>query len=510
MGRDLRAIGWSMCLLVASGACTAQETPAPVTSALWGNAGEAWTAQSRLPDFSFAGYHRGEDPIPTPPVTHNVRDFGAVGDGKTDDSDAFLAALAAMESGVLWVPEGRYRLSKVLRINKPNVVLRGAGPEKSVFTISVPLNAVEPNWGATTGGQRTSNYSWSGGFVTIGGKLSRNALTPIHPTAKRGDRLITVESPDALVVGESVELRQKDNETNSLAIHLYSDDPRISVDKIRGRTHAALVARVVAIHGNQITLDRPLRFDLRAAWHPTLNRLAVEVTESGVEGLGFEFPNTSYEGHFTELGFNAFAIQRAMHCWVRNVRIHNADSGGFVRGTFNTVRDVITTSDRKADKNRQSVGHHGLEASGDDNLLANFDFQCKFIHDLTVSHCAGNVFSDGRGMDLSLDHHRRAPYENLFTNLHVGKGTRIWRCGGGQELGAHCGARGTFWNIRSDRPVTPPDKNFGPWSLNLVGVPMSVAPSMEAGKRWYEHVNGESVYPENLHAAQYDARVKAD
>ena len=333
-------------------------------------------------------------------------------------------------------------------------------------------------------------------------------MSPIVPSAKRGERRIVVETVTTLTVGHTVEVRQKDDETNSLAIHLYSDDPRISVKKICGRTHAALIARIVAIEDKTITLDRPLRFDLRADWRPTLNQLSAEVTESGVEGLGFEFPNRPYEGHFSELGFNAFAIQRAMHCWVRDIRIHNADSGGFVRGAFNTVADVVITSDRKADKNRQSVGHHGLEASGDDILFTDFDFQCEFIHDLTVTHCAGNVFSNGRGNDLSLDHHRRAPYENLFTNLHVGKGSRIWRCGGGQDLGAHCGARGTFWNLQSDNPVRPPDKNFGPWSLNLVGVEMAVAPSTEAGARWYEHVYGGPILPENLHTAQYEYRVK--
>ena len=478
------------------------------TSALWGKAGERWSPEGRLPDFSFAGYQRGEKEIPTPPVTHNVRDFGAVGDGVADDSDAFLTALDVMESGVLWVPEGRYRITKILPVDKPNLVVRGAGPGKSICYFPTPLNDIAPNWGATTGGQRTSNYSWSGGFFSIGGKMTRTAVTPVEPSAKRGDRQIVVETSTTLAVGQTVELRQEDDETNSLAIHLYSDDPRTSVEKIRGRTQAALIARIIAINGKTLTLDRPLRFDLRTDWKPTLNLLTVEVTESGVESLGFEFPNEPYEGHFSELGYNAFAIQRAMHCWVRDIRIHNADSGGFVRGAFNTVSGVVITSDRKADKNRQSVGHHGIESSGDDNLITGFDFQCEFIHDLTVSHCAGNVFSDGRGEDLSLDHHRRAPYENLFTNLNVGKGSRIWQCGGGPDLGAHCGARGTFWNIQSDHPVALPNKNFGPWSLNLVGVEMSTEPSTETGSRWYEHVEGGSVHPANLHTAQHKRRVE--
>ncbi len=58
------------------------------TSALWGEQGEKWSAQSRLPDFSFAGYHCGEDPIPRVAVAASIRDFGARGDGVTDDTTA--------------------------------------------------------------------------------------------------------------------------------------------------------------------------------------------------------------------------------------------------------------------------------------------------------------------------------------------------------------------------------------------------------------------------------------
>src|SRR6266853_2204084 len=33
-------------------------------SQLWGDHGEQWSPQGRLPDFSFAGYHSGEKPLP--------------------------------------------------------------------------------------------------------------------------------------------------------------------------------------------------------------------------------------------------------------------------------------------------------------------------------------------------------------------------------------------------------------------------------------------------------------
>src|SRR3989304_4474548 len=56
------------------------------TSQLWGQQGELWSPQSRLPDFSFAGYHMGEDPVPNVPVRANVKNFGAKGDGVADDT----------------------------------------------------------------------------------------------------------------------------------------------------------------------------------------------------------------------------------------------------------------------------------------------------------------------------------------------------------------------------------------------------------------------------------------
>ena len=79
---------WALCL-IATTAATAAET-----SALWGKHGEKWSPQSRLPDFSYAGYHCGEAPLPDLPRGVSVKEFGAQGDGVADDSQAFLDALA--------------------------------------------------------------------------------------------------------------------------------------------------------------------------------------------------------------------------------------------------------------------------------------------------------------------------------------------------------------------------------------------------------------------------------
>ncbi len=476
-------------------------------SALWGANGERWSPESRLPDFSFAGYRRGEVPLPTLPITANVRDFGALGDGQHDDSDAFLQAIVETKQGAILVPEGRYVITKLLVINKPGLVIRGEDPRKAILYFPKPLNEIKPNWGATTSGQRTSNYSWGGGFITIKGSYRRKELAKVVEPAKRGANTLLVNTAELLSVGQEIELQQVDDVTNSFANHLYSGDPRISMEKLHGRSKDSFVTRITTIEGNAITLDRPLRWDVNMTWKPTVNRFAPTVTESGIENLGFEYPNTPYRGHFTELGFNAFTLSQTAHCWVRNIRIHNADSGGFVSGVFNTLDGVVYTSQRKPDGFRKSTGHHGATLGGADNLFTRFDFQTKFIHDLTVSRSTGNVFSNGRGVDLSLDHHCHGPYENLFTNIDPGYTGRLWSSGGGADLGAHCGARGTFWNIQGDVPTTPPDRKFGPWSMNLVGVRMDVPEEIDPKGRWFEHNEG-NVSPVNLHEAQLKKRLE--
>lgn len=142
-------------------------------SDLWGKNGESWTPCSRLPDFSFAGYAQGERPIPNVPQVANIKQFGAVGDGVNDDSEAFLKTLSVVKQGAIYIPPGRYKITRIMKISKSNVVLRGAGESKTILYFPVPLNNIKSNWGKTTFGKRTSEYSWSGGFIWFQGWIDK-------------------------------------------------------------------------------------------------------------------------------------------------------------------------------------------------------------------------------------------------------------------------------------------------------------------------------------------------
>ncbi|MDP8243188.1 MAG: glycosyl hydrolase family 28-related protein [Candidatus Hinthialibacter antarcticus] len=474
-------------------------------SALWGKAGELWSIDNRLPDVSYAGYHCGEKAIPTIKTVANVKDFGAIGDGKHDDSDAFQKALSQVESGAILVPNGKYLITNILEINRPGIVLRGESRDGAVLYCPKYLNDIKPNWGATTSGEKTSNYSWSGGIIVLKGNYQNKQLATVTQPAKRYDKWIQVSDAGSLKVGQWIEIRQKDTKQDTLAIHLYTNDPG-KTEKILGRTRASLTTRIQKIDGNKVELERPLRFDIRAEWNPVVLQFKPSVTECGVENLTFEYPVTPYKGHFTELGYNPIALSDVVNCWVNNIRIQNADSGVFISGRYCTLQNILYESDRPADS-RGDQGHHGIYISDDDNLFTHFNIQTSFIHDLTLSHCAGNVISNGKGKDLSFDHHKRVPYANVYTNIDAGLGAQVWRCGGGAALGKHCAGFGTFWNIRAQKTIQYPRKDFGPASMNLVFIQSDQKPITEKNGLWFETTNSNAVHPPNIHEAQLAKRL---
>jgi hypothetical protein len=258
-----------------------------------------------------------------------------------------------------------------------------------------------------------------------------------------------------------------------------------------------------------VRLERRLRFDVRAEWRPEVRAFEPTVTDSGVEDLAFEFPAIPYQGHFTEQGFNPVAFEDVAHCWARRLKFVNPDSGPMVGGVFNTVSDVTYVSARKSDRNGNQ-GHHGiyLKRMGD-HLFTRFDFKMRFVHDISVSGCAGVVVSQGAGEDLCFDNHKRAPYETLYTEIDVGAGTRPWKSGGGDALGKHSGARITFWNIRAAGPLAEPSKDYAPWSMNLIGVDLGRPGVVDPTGIWREFTAGETVSPANLYQSQLKRRLNA-
>jgi hypothetical protein len=476
------------------------------TSLLFGANGELWDRGGRLTDFSFAGYHSGEAPLPRPAVSANVKDFGAQGDGVSDDTGAFREAIQKAPDGAILIPAGKYVLTDILEITRPNLVLRGEGPDKTILFYPKGMEQIRPSLDATSSGRPTTAYSWSGGLFWIKGRQQGALLGGLSDRAERGSQVLMLDREARVQPGDKIEITQEDPGDGSLLQHLYAGQPDATSDLKKVRTRFA--SRVKAVEGARITLERTLRTDLDPRWKAVVKLFRPSVREVGIEDLCFEFPDVPYRGHFNEDGFNPIAISGAADCWVRNVRIVNADSGPFLNGSsFVTLDGLVFESFRQGTKAGET-GHHGVTV-GDDNLLVNFDFRCKFIHDITVEGTGGGVVSRGRGVDLSFDHHKRYPHANLFTEIDLGEGTRLYKCGGGANRGRHAAAWTTFWNLDARRPQRGFPEGFGPDLMTIVGFPSGDPVVRETKGVWFEPISPALLQPPNLYEAQLALRRAA-
>jgi hypothetical protein len=514
-------IAWSPTLT------TTEVGAAPCTySSLWGVNGEKWTPESRLPDFSYAGYRAGEAKIPAPPAKWDLkRDFHAAGDGKTDDSDALLKAIESIKNGVLFIPKGTYVISKRIEIHKGNLILRGAGPNQTILFFPKSL---EDMFGNRATGTQQSQWAFRPGLINVTGKdpiTAETRIASVTAAARRGSRTLQIQSSlpiSRIKKGEWIRLVESDPPkesaaSGSLIRHLYGDltppIPGNIEDLVGTRSIVRFLSRVKTASATKIELERPLPFDVRAEWTPEIHRFVPSLQEFGVEHLSIHFPWSAYPGHFKEKGYNALFYQDVSQCWIDDVEIQNSDFGVDLNSTnFCTVRNVkLTTSASRAvgADARGANGHHGIDVShGTENLVTGFDVQTKIVHDISVEwYALHTVFSKGRGIDLNMDHHREANYASLFSQLDVGAGTRPFNSGGSGNRGPHAGAYNTYWNIRGAGAVQLPAADFGPL-LNFIGLGAN-AKGVDSPYQWFiEQIEPAKLCPADLHLAMQARRLR--
>ena len=491
-------VAWLAIVTVLSFSVATNIAGAGQTSALWDANGEAWSPTSRLPSFAFAGYGSGRRAIPDYPVRTNVKDHGAKGDGVTDDTAAFITALKAVgEQGAVLVPSGRYVVTDVIEINRSRVVLRGEGPDKSILVIPKPLSEIHPKENMD---KDKAAYSFNGCFLMMVGSDSGQRIAEIVAPAKRGGTALTLSGKTGLKVGDWIRLVLHDPDDHSLLRHIHGDLLAPGRDTVKTARPVDWAAQVTAVEGPRITIDHPLRLDVRAEWSPEVRTMEPTLTESGIESLGFEFPGVRKLPHLHEAGYNAIQLTGAVNCWIRDVTVVDGDNGIMLSGSRFCTVDGFTS---RAVKRTGLTGHHALWAKRmtQDSLFIRFRCNTTYVHDLSVEGLAsGNVFTKGSGVSINCDHHRNGPYENLFTDFDAGDANRLFASSGRGDRGPHSGARTTFWGIRGEGkfPEIPSAKD---WPLiNLVGFG-NFKPTHETTGPWAEPCGG-MVTPANLWESQ--------
>ncbi|MGE0173144.1 MAG: glycosyl hydrolase family 28-related protein [Oligoflexales bacterium] len=432
-----------------------------------------------LPDFSYAGYHWGETPIPEQIATMSVSDFGAVADDGIDDTAAFKRALDAAHKSkdpvVLKIPKGRFILNDILAIKRSDFTLQGAGSNEggTVIQVDTPLSHlplpeslkeleeyIKINNKRTDSGKLVSNYSWMGGVIWVQypnlrvypylEKYDREIeAIAIAQAGIRGSHEITV-NPGPLKVGDAIELNwfNLEGKNSTLLQHLFmSSGLEIGVNHWDSPQRPLINQEltITAIRGNVVTVKEPLLHDIRERWQVKITRPTL-LREVGLENFAIEFPNTPYIEHHGEEGYNGIYFTGSTHSWIRNVRVHNADTSILTDKVSNLTITGVSVTGRQ--------NHYGIHLGGVYNVLVKDTVvDTPSFHSLSFNtYARSSVYTNTEVLQTpSLDQHCGANHQNLFDNIKVtedNKVSRLFQHGGAGYWKPTHGAYNTFWNIK--------------------------------------------------------------
>jgi len=444
----------------------------PITGTdLWAEYVKSPDTHSNIPNCSYAGVFRGEKPLPAPTVGTDVKQHGAKGDGKADDTEAFKKALqsTAAKGGAVAVPAGTYRISQQLVIPS-GVVLRGEGPEKSVLNFVRPLEQIlgkiEEN--------KSSVWSWAGGMIWIGspdtfrpdGKVAPHladriqgweywrpsaTLAKVSKPAKRGDRTVEVDKADGFKPGQFVMLSWENPADASFLKHV-AGHPSMEAYNWKSATWILppiyprwqWPAEIESVKGNTVTLAQPLRVDIRAEWNVEVADPGPRVENAGVEDLQILLESPKEHKHLKCVGWNGVYFNRAYNCWAKNVRITAAENPVIFSAAKNcTVEKLVIDGD--------PMNHHSvaMRVNSHDNLVKDFVVKgmWRVKHGINVEWLSsGNVYSKGTMEKGTFDSHRALSFDLIRTEITLTN--EADGPGGAGQAGPFIGARVAHWNIR--------------------------------------------------------------
>ena len=331
--------------------------------------------------------------IPEVEVVNSVIDFGAVGDGVTDDRQAFQNAINAAASaggGAVWVPGGTYLINTsslppsygAAISMRSNVVLRGAGAEAThlIFDLSGVDRTIEA----------IMILAWDfGSFVGVNGGYAKGSTT------------LTLADASSFSPGDFAEIQEE-------------NDSMIG-DESWALNSVGEMVEVVAVNGNQITLAEPLHYDYDVNRYPEIRTVGM-ITHTGVERM-----------HLKRLDSNAgqmILLYNAAYVWLREL-ISEEPLYSHVLGytTYKCeIRDNYIHHSQGYGSGGQGYGV-GFEMHTTDCLVENNIFQHLRHSMIAQVGASGNVFAynysrepiaDGGWTPSDISLHGHFPSYNLY------------------------------------------------------------------------------------------------
>jgi hypothetical protein len=526
------------------------------------HAGGSPDAQGRfLPDFSYAGWHFGEQRPPVGAALGTVHEVdGALGDGSTEATAGIQAAIDATCSGgggIVHLPAGTFLVrvpagaTTVLSVGCSHLVLRGEGPSTTRILFDDPHRAR--------------------GVAVIGvrgpGSIYDSASTTTWMLAEDlpvETRTFTLASDPGFAVGDTLVVRNDDTD-GFRAEHRMDDATSGEVGLwpfgSGGFRGIFYVRTVTGISGREITVDAPLRYPLRTRDLARVYRAPTLLTDVGLEAFSIGMTENlttiggaedTHDDDYTVMGTtgyevhssSAITLDRVRDAWIWDVDSFapagnttgaHVLSNGIVLSTGAT-RVTLSQCDFGRAQYRGGGGNGYLfQLLGNDTLLRD-DTATNARHGFIINYASsGNVFRDDaiHSSRLTDDSHRFLAHANLYDRMvldvawmsAVNRGTTS--TGAGFTATQH-----VFWGTQMDaihptaRGCAIESAQFG-WgyligSSGVTGAMPMLCPMSFTNSYWAsldpgdptDVVEGEgmaaTLFPHSLHQAMLDLRCARD
>lgn len=287
---------------------------------------------NRIPDFSYAGYKGGLEPIPEVPVVKVI--YPIPGDN-TAHIQAAIQEVGGLPldsngfRGAILLTAGRYEIRGTIRLNVSGVVLRGVGDGADTLQNTVL-------WGTgNSPAQRTILIAGGGGTSKWSDKVQGTQTNIITDTIFVGEHTFEVANAAPFKVGDNIIIYHPCTAEWLAAIDYggtHSGEPGAEADDVPwevGSQPIVFNRYITAIDGNRVTIDAPvyntLIRSLSQSYIYKYARVGIK-TNIGIENLRIDIETAggTDEAHAWQ-ALDLFQIEDA---WVRNCTfLHFGQSG---------------------------------------------------------------------------------------------------------------------------------------------------------------------------------------
>lgn len=487
-----RPLSWFfLCYLIASLPCFGQAT--------WVHFGPGGTLVytndnlgNRLIDYSYAGYEGGGVALPTNEVVQTNLSVVA-GDNTAQIQNAInyvggLPANADGIRGVVLLNPGTYPIAGTLSISQGGVVLRGSGTNTVLDFTNTNSTGTAINISGSSGAtQSGSTYLITDSYVPLG-------ATNFHLNTTVG-----------LSVGTGIVVRRpwETNWVNAIGMSNYWTAAGHQNDAER---------QIMAISGNEVTVDIPLPTPIEQAWcvgevFPYTD--SGRVQQCAVENLSmYSAWGLATTGNTNGFGWTGINFGNAKNCWVRNIAF-NGFGGEAINTSPDTQSKWITAQDCTYANgvNNGSARPGAFQIEGQMCLyqrltgISGFEHLCQSLDEAT----GPNVFlnCNSTGSDFDGGPHRFWAVGLLTDNEYgtVGNVHITIITGGDNGWGA---GYSVFYNCHTSNHTIqcPAVTNHYNWWIGGSGV--NNDPTTDPGT--YDH-DGTTVAPNSLYLEQLKERL---